>query len=64
MALIGVFVNVFEVGIEGVVVEVEVGVGIRGALPCIGNVKIFSVQNLGLGMLALSFGSGMESVQS
>ena len=39
VALVIVFVDVLEVRIERVVVETEVGIGVGGALPCIGDGK-------------------------
>ncbi len=52
MALVGVLVDVLEVRIEGVVVEIEIGVGVGGALPGIGDGEIIGIENLGLGMMA------------
>ena len=48
MALIVVFVDVLKVRIERVVIEIEVGVGVGGALPCIGDGEILGVEDLGL----------------
>ena len=44
VALIIVLVDVLEVGIERVVIEIEIGVGVGGALPGIGDGKILSVR--------------------
>ena len=52
MALVGVFIDVFVMRIEGVVIEVEIGVGIGGALPGFGNGEVFGVEHLGFGGLA------------
>ena len=52
VALVQVFVNVFEVGIEGVVIEIEIGVGVGGALPYVGDVQIFGIEDFRLGMPA------------
>ena len=51
VALVQVLVDVLEVGIESVVIEVQVGVGVGGALPYVGDVQIFGVEDAGLGML-------------
>ncbi len=66
VALVQVLVDVLEVGIEGVVIQVEVGVGVGGALPGLGDVQVFGIQHLGcLRPCFLSCaGLGMESVQS
>ena len=52
VAPVGVFVDVLEVRIERIVVEVEIGVGVGGALPCVGNVQVLGVEHLGLERLA------------
>ena len=55
MALVSVFIDVLEVRIERIVIEIEIGVGVRGALPCLGDSEIFSVDHLWLGkVLAFS----------
>ena len=51
VALIVVFVDVLEVGIQRVVVEIEIGVGIRCPLPRIGDRQIFRIEHLRLGCL-------------
>ena len=63
MALIIVLVDVLEVRIERVVVEIEIGVGVRGALPCISDVQIIGIENFRLGMAAiLRIGNGKRPV--
>ena len=57
VALIIVLVDVLEVRIERVVVEIEIGVGVGGALPGIGDGEILSIEDLRLGMAAI-FGIG------
>ena len=53
VALVVVLVDVLEVRIEGVVVEIEIGVGVGGALPGIGDGEIIGIENLRLGMAAI-----------
>ena len=48
MALIVVFVDVLKVRIQRVVIEIEIGVGVGGALPGIGDGKVISIQDLWL----------------
>ena len=63
VALVIVFVDVLEVRIERVVVEIEIGVGVGGALPCIGDRKVFGIQHLRLAMPAiLGIGDGERPV--
>ena len=63
MALIIVLVDVFEVRIERVVIEIEIGVGVRGALPCVSDVQIIGVENFWLGMaVILWIGNGKRPV--
>jgi len=44
MALVPVFVNVLEVRIERVVIEAQIGIGVGGALPDIGDGEVFGVE--------------------
>ena len=44
VALVVVLVDVLEVRIERVVIEVEIGVGVRGALPGIGDGQVFGIR--------------------
>ena len=53
VALVGVLVDVLEVRIERVVVEIEIGVGIGGALPRIGDRRSSVSSTFGLRVLAL-----------
>ncbi len=67
VALIVVLVDVLEVRVKRVVVQIEVGVGVGGALPCVGDGEIFRIQHLGIcrfAMMAASMGLGMDIVQS
>src|ERR1039458_3551250 len=57
MALVVVFVDVLVVGVEGVVIKIEIGVGVRRALPCFRDRKVLGVEDLGFGM-ALVFWIG------
>ncbi len=66
MALIVVFIDVFEVRIERVVVEVQIGIGIRRSLPHVRDVADLRYSALrGVGCLWPFFtASGIDSVQS
>ena len=65
VALVVVLVDVLEVRIEGVVIEIQVGVGVGGALPGVGDVQDIGVEDLRrLVMPAVLRRLGMESVQS
>src|ERR1019366_7765920 len=57
MALIVVFVDVFKVRIERVVIEVEVGIGVGGALPGIGDGQHIGIEHFRFWTLA-AFGIG------
>ena len=63
MALVIVFVNVLEVRIERVVVKTEVGIGVGGVPPCIGDGKDICVEHLRLTVPAiLRVGDGEHPV--
>ena len=63
VALVIVLVDVLEVRIERVVVEIEVGVGVGGALPGIGDGEILGIEDLRLAMPAILWiGNGERPV--
>ena len=67
MARVGVFVDVFEVGIERVVIEIEIGIGIAGALPHVRDVRHALRYSTTWGLRSLgsrALGSGMDISQS